>query len=46
MKLLNVSKFTYKNVSKDQKFSDFENLSFKWKSTLISICKNEIIAKL
>ena len=28
MKLLIVSKFTYKNVSKDQKYLDLQNLSF------------------
>ena len=36
-KLLLVSKFTYKNVSKDQMLTDFKNLSFIWKSNMTSI---------
>ena len=32
-----VSKFTYKNISKDQKLFDFENLNFIWKSNITSI---------
>ena len=36
-KNLKLSKFTYKNVSKDQMLTDFKNLSFIWKSNMTSI---------
>ena len=35
-KLLLVSKFTYKNVSKDQKLTNFKNLTFILKSNMMS----------
>ena len=33
---MKLSKFTYKNVSKDQKLSDLHKLDFKWKSKVTS----------
>ena len=31
-----LSKFTYKNVNKDQNFSNLHNLGFIWKSKVMS----------